>query len=106
MTSIVCENCVLPHKSSLSALGLALLWWALLLGRGHWYVVFLFFDKILTFIYLYVYTHLNEVRGQLMEVSFHQTGPQDWTQAIRPYSKGLYLLTISIILMFFILLFG
>lgn len=64
---------------------------------------FSFSDKILTFIYLYVCTHLNEVREQLMEVSFRQTGPQDWTQAIRPYSKGFYLLTISIILMFFIL---
>lgn len=58
---VVCENRVLPHKSSLSALGLVLLWWTLLLGRGYWCHVFFFFDKILTFIYLYVCTHLNEV---------------------------------------------
>lgn len=35
-----------------------------------------------------------------MEVSSHQMGPQDWTQAIRSYSKGLYMLTNTVILIF------
>lgn len=101
---VACENCALSHKNSL------LQDWCCCC-YGHCFQVevasvgyfFFFFDKTLTFIYLYVCTYLNQVRRQLMEVSFHQMGPPDWTQAIRPYSKGLYLLTFSVILIFFVL---
>lgn len=104
--SIVCLTVTSIQSVLQSELCLLQDWCCCCYGHYCWVEVagiVLFFDKILTFTYLYVSTHLNEVREQLMAVYFHQTGPQDQTQVIRPYSKGLYLLTISRILMFLIL---